>query len=1336
MSEDSSSLIFENSPAVMFIIDPETRRFVDVNKAALGFYGWTREEFLQKKVEDINLLSADELEEKIDQVRQSGKSVFEFKHRLAGGEVRDVEIFSGTLRIYGKEMLHTVVQDITDRKTEESEFRRQTEIISQLMNATEEGMYGLDQNACCTFVNRSALKLLGYPDERALIGRNIHDLIHSGTGTTESHPLDECLIYKALMQGKAISGIHDFFRKQDGSLLPVECWAHPILDQGEIRGGAVTFVDISARKDREKRFNSILKQLSDYKYALDASSNVVITDRNGVILEVNDHTCELSGYSREELIGNNTAINRSGYHSDAFYEELWSSIKRGKVWRGDIKNRAKDGSEYWVDTTIIPFLGDDGRPERFMAIRFENTKEKEAENRIEQSERKFRAMIQNGTDFFGVIDKDYRYTYLSPSYEKMLGVAPESLLGSRGINFVHPDDIEGLAKVFTSIEENETRSGVTYRFSNHRYGWRWVESSITRKFTDPQVGGFVLNSRDVTDTFLYSRIDFLERSSLEQFLKGEKLERIYLEMIENMENLIPGARFILMNTEEEEPCIISASSNNDPQMGNGMNELALEAARMMKLAPAALPDRIELKDLKSQMGDEVPENLMILSVSDHATGYPVYDQDSDHLIYLLITSFRGKKMDQEWMDRFSARFSGLIRMIESNRKKDTKLREIKTRFELVQNATNDAIYDRDYKTGLLEWGEGIQISFGYNDRNRPWHISEWYDRIHPQDIDTVRHNLEKTIDDNSLSKWSYEYRFCRLDGSYAHVLENGFILREEKGRARRMIGAIRDITVRVKQQKVSELMAATGSIFNRHSSLQVSLQLTLQELLDKMALELSEVWLSDSEGSGLNKFAWAVRDGGISKIYDSTLNFDYIRTGEGLAGKVFKNGKPEKWVSGQEDSGYIRAQAAAEAGLKFAYAVPLVNAGKTIGVLLTASSKFSEEEIDLIFLGGDFVSYLAGEISRKQSENELNRIFESTPDILCMAGLDGYFKKLNPAASHLLGYSMEELMERPYKEFVHPEDISATADIEAVMKAGSHVAFFENRYITKEGKVIWLAWTSRVFPDDEVQIGIAKDITDRKQYEESLKEMNSELEELVRQLEKSNEELEQFAFIASHDLQEPLRMISSFISQLDKNYENLLDDRAKQYIHFIKEGSSRMRSIIMDLLEYSRIGHVNTEMTEVDLNPILTRLQGIFRKTIHDKKALIEVSQMPVIIASEQGMAQIFQNLLGNALKYNRKNVSPRIELVVEELDDFWKFCVKDNGIGIEKEYSDKIFTIFQRLHSREEYAGSGVGLAICKKIVDNHGGRIWVESEIGKGSTFCFTIFKNLTVSSPSSEE
>lgn len=251
---------------------------------------------------------------------------------------------------------------------------------------------------------------------------------------------------------------------------------------------------------------------------------------------------------------------------------------------------------------------------------------------------------------------------------------------------------------------------------------------------------------------------------------------------------------------------------------------------------------------------------------------------------------------------------------------------------------------------------------------------------------------------------------------------------------------------------------------------------------------------------------------------------------------------------------------------------------------------------------------------------------------------------------------------------------------------------------------------------DGLTVVILRDVTARRDAEAALAERN-------RELEKVNGELEQFAYVASHDLSEPLRVVSGFVQLLDRRYRGRLDESADEYIGFVVDGCDRMRQLIQDLLAYSRVGRMHLEIDDVDTGIIVRTALDRVRVAVDEAGATVDVGPMPVVAANDVMLTQLFQNLLDNAVKFRRPGCAPRVRVEAERVDDAWRFVVADDGIGIAPEHRERVFQMFQRLHTRDEYGGTGIGLALCRKIVEHHGGRIEIDDTPGGGATFTFTI-------------
>ncbi len=355
-------------------------------------------------------------------------------------------------------------------------------------------------------------------------------------------------------------------------------------------------------------------------------------------------------------------------------------------------------------------------------------------------------------------------------------------------------------------------------------------------------------------------------------------------------------------------------------------------------------------------------------------------------------------------------------------------------------------------------------------------------------------------------------------------------------------------------------------------------------------------------------------------------------------------------------------------------------------------------------------------------ERERDPFFNLNVDLLVTATMEGQFIEVNPAWEKVLGYTLQDFKTRPYLDFVHPDDLAKTLHEMQKLSQGIPTIHFRNRYRAKDGSYKWLAWSSTPVPEEGLVYGVARDVTAAYETELQLLEIATQLEQQAKDLQRSNEELEQFAYVASHDLQEPLRMITSYLQLLERRYGALLDEDAREFIDYAVDGATRMKQLINDLLLFSRINTRPMSCKLIEMEQVLEQVFHDMELLIEESDAIITHDPLPVLEADSLQVTQLFQNLIANALKF-RSDAAPVIHIGAVPQGEEWLFSVRDNGIGLDPAYADRIFIIFKRLHTRTEYSGTGIGLAICKRIVARHGGTIWVESALGEGTTCFFTL-------------
>jgi PAS domain S-box-containing protein len=802
--------------------------------------------------------------------------------------------------------------------------------------------------------------------------------------------------------------------------------------------------------------------------------------------------------------------------------------------------------------------------------------------------------------------------------------------------------------------------------------------------------------------------------------------------------------------------------------------------------------------------------------------------------------------------------------ISDQKKTEQALRASNERYTYVNKATNDAIYDWDILKNQIKWGDGYQRIFGFKIYDDTYQLESWLEKIHPLDVDRIENKLYIALNNPKAKKWNADYLFQKADGSFAHVEENGYIIRDAYGKAIRMIGALRDVTRQKAEEQHLKLLESvvtntsdavlilevdpndknglgivyTNEAFTNltgikdehaigknpeflfNSDLNVITFDNVREFVENWKPVESEpfhfkkgeqdFWTSLSMHPVINKegrFTHWVAIGhdvteqtktqfkleyksrllaAIAEVNSNLLQYDnpitaidksfklvgeavnadrayYFQNDVNEAGDIFYSQILE-WNSGsflpQIDNILLQniplatldifvkplsvnrcfsmivkdlpesefKSLLAETSVRSLLILPIFVKDLFYGFIgfddCRNERTWNEDEISFL---KTIAANMAIAIERAQAEKavqlayeEKNSTLESIRDGFFSVTKDWIVTFWNKEAEQLLGTKKHEILGRNLWE-VHP------AETGSISHKQYHRAIKENIPVKFED---YYAPMDRWFeisaaPKESGLSCYFQDITERKKAEAELKMLHTELKERSDKLLISNSELEKFAYIASHDLQEPLRMITSFLGQIEKRYGEALDERGKQYIYFAVDGAKRMRQIILDLLEYSRVGRAAGNIENIDLNELIAEIKILYRKKIDENHAEIKFENLPTLRGFTSPLRQVFLNLISNALKYQPRGQKAILNIQASESETYWQFCVSDNGIGIEAEYFDKIFIIFQRLHSREEYSGTGMGLAITRKIVESFGGKIWLESEEGKGTSFYFTITK-----------
>jgi PAS domain S-box-containing protein len=532
--------------------------------------------------------------------------------------------------------------------------------------------------------------------------------------------------------------------------------------------------------------------------------------------------------------------------------------------------------------------------------------------------------------------------------------------------------------------------------------------------------------------------------------------------------------------------------------------------------------------------------------------------------------------------------------------------------------------------------------------------------------------------EGSVTDYPLEIR--HRDGHITPVLYNASVYRDESGEVAGVFAAARNIAERKKAEEALRFASA----YNRS---------LIEASLDPLVTIDPDGMITD-----VNKSTEAVTGYPRDKLIGTDFSDYFTDPGKAKEGylAVFREGSVKDYpLKIRHKSGHITP-------VLYNATVYRDENGKVIGVFAAAR---------------DITERLKAEEALRFASAYNRSLIEASLDPLVTIDPDGRVTDVNRATETVTGYPRKKLIGTDFSDyFTDPE--KAREGYKKVFEEGSVMDYpLEIRH--RDGHLTPVIYNASVYRDENGAVtgvfAAARDITELKKTEDALKFKMVEVE-------RSNAELQQFAYVASHDLQEPLRMVASYVKLLDRRYGDKLDQDARDFIGYAVEGSTRMQQLINDLLTYSRVGTRGKPFEPVDLEAVFAGIMDNLTVTIQESNATVTHDLLPIVLADDLQMLQLFQNLVSNGIKFHGDE-PPRVHVSAKRAGDFWQFSVSDNGIGIDPEYFSRIFIIFSRLHTRAEYPGSGIGLAICKKIVERHGGHIWVESTPGNGSTFLFTI-------------
>lgn len=1111
---------------------------------------------------------------------------------------------------------------------------------------------------------------------------------------------------------------------------------------------------------------------------------------------------------------------------------------------------------------------------------------------------------------------------VSPVVFKLLGYHAKDLINNNFSSLLHPQDNQKI--IFSDILLNTSKSSeiLMHRFRTIENQYVWFETNFSKLRKDNnEVEGILGNSFKIP-----------EKNLSDQFYSN--LENKYEFLGEHSQDVI-SVHSLSGDTIFISPIVEKITGFKPSELigKSGFERMHPEDIERIKEGALAL----NLKGLSSLIE------------------YRSVKKDGSYIWFETLSSVILDKNGMPYQILCTTRDITARKIIEKN------LRESQQRYQSLFDYNPDAIFITDLNGFITDINEaGLEMAQKPKEVLTGLHI---LDLAHPNDKEMFLSLYQETKDgvvkQTTVETINFAGQKIIIDLKIVPIVVDGKML----GRS----SIVRDVTEISRIQKEKELLYLTSKHIDKDETLKIAIDNILEQICKFSDSVLGELWFPVSTGNYTKLQNYYSKSDPVLQNFVNASKTIKVEQGKGLQGSTWKTRQTTWHNNILNDPDFIRRRDAAKAGIASCISVQIMFKDECIAVLILFFDSSRNEETNLLNFINTVANHMASEIIKRKSAEELKLFFEISSDLLCIAGFDGYYKKVNDSFNKVLGHNIEDLLENTFYNIIHPDDIeNIKAEIQG-LEGGEPVQYFENRMICKDGSFKWFEWTAQSLPDHEVFFCIGRDITYQKAKEEELlrimlavegtndaiaildkekkliyhnkafletigytpKELNfigglpaiyadrrqfhkvqkkitkglpyegdiqlinakkevidfniraniifndqrqdigllfiftniserlkmekkiqnekffaestinalpgifymidnhgklkrwnknyeyisgftskeialmnpadffhkedkkkfelmisevfkkgkshveaaflqksgktipfyftgvltvvnnesfllgfgldiTERVNAEKELEKvyfalaqradeliaSNEELENFAYIASHDLQEPLRMITGFLQLLASKYKGVIDEEGIQYIEFVLEGADRMKALILDLLEYSKVGTSLEVVSEVDLNEVMDAMHKIYKEKIEENNVQLIYNNLPKIKGIKIQIMQLFQNLIGNAIKY-RSHRAPVIKLKVEDEEKQWKISINDNGLGIPEKFFDKIFIIFKRLHSKKEYSGTGLGLAICKKVVERHGGKIWVESTENEGSTFTFVLLK-----------
>ena len=1084
-------------------------------------------------------------------------------------------------------------------------------------------------------------------------------------------------------------------------------WTDIVLTAIPYEGETIIHALVRDISDRKQVETELKESETRFRRAIaGAPFPIMIHAEDGEVLQINDTWRELTGYTHDDIPTiANWAQRAYGEKSGTVLKEVIAKKYSLKSrWdEGEFLITTSDGNEIiWQFSSAPLGLLKDGR-RAVISMAVDVTQRKQAEIAVQQKVRREQVLNQVVQAIRSSLDLETIFSTATQALAHLFEISKVAIAQYQPeqsqwiyineyrydttlpntLGFEIPDENNPFAeklKRFEIVQVNDTRT---------------IEDPINREIAKILPGAWSLFPLEVNQN-LWGVLVFLQRQPTASY--SEEDLRLVQQITEQLAIAIQQAELYQQVQQEKEKLIKSETAliqaEEIAQLGNWELDATTQKMiwsenlfRMFGFDPAApepdfadvMMNHVHPEDLPrlEQAIDQVMTegisyeiDLRILR-ADGSIGYmearaeAIRDQNGQ------ITKLFGTCLD-----------------ISDRKEVEAQILEMNQRLTLATTSAKIGIWDLDVIEDKLFWDNRTYEIYGCSPESYDSVRQTWQQHAHPEDRLRVNAQVQAAIDGEQ--EFHTEFRAVWPDGQVRFIEAQAIVLRDVEGIAQRMIGVNIDITER-KQAEAERLQAE-----------KLRLELKLMEQIFDIILAGYWDWDIPNHHEYMSP--------GFKRMFGYE-DHELANTPETWQNLIFPEDLPkvlECFDHHVRSRGKIPYYNEVRYGHKDGSTVWVICSGQVI--------EWDEAGNPLRMIGChiDISDRKQAEIALQQKTEELDRFFSLALDLLSIANTEGHFLRLNSEWENTLGYPLSELEGANFFDYVHQEDLPSTLKAIAQLKAGEKILNFINRYRCRDGSYRWLEW--RAVPIDNLIYSAARDITDRQYNEEQIRRYTA-------QLETSNQELEAFAYSVSHDLRSPLRAIDGFSKALLEDYGETFDEEAKYYFDRIRKNVSRMGTLIDDLLRLSRVSRSQMRYTTVNLSTLAQELVNDLQASEPERQVEVAIAPEVLVCADATLMRMLLTNLLENAWKFTSRHSSAKIEFGIIHQNKETIYFVQDNGAGFDMSYAKMLFGVFQRLHSTDEFPGTGIGLATVQRAIHRHGGRIWAEAAVEKGATFYFTL-------------